>query len=143
MNAVAQDAFKYILASACALFVDVGVLWVLVQYFSWWYLAAATTSFLSGIAVVYVLSVRMVFSHRRLKDRRIEFLSFAAIGGAGLAINAAVIFVAVKYLGAHYLFAKCIAAGFTFTFNFLARRHLLFTRRPARDSQQYDYDLQR
>jgi putative flippase GtrA len=143
MNTVAQDALKYLIASGCALFVDISVLWVLVQYFSWWYLAAATISFLSGIAVVYVLSVGMVFNHRRLKDRRIEFLSFTAIGGAGLAINAAVIFAAVKYLGVHYLVAKCVAAGFTFAFNFFARRQLLFTRRPARDRRQYDYDLQR
>jgi putative flippase GtrA len=85
----------------------------------------------------------MVFNHRRIKDRRIEFLSFAGIGGAGLIINAAVIFAAVKYFGVHYLVAKCIAAGFTFAFNFLARRQLLFTRRPAQDRQQYDYDLQR
>ena len=143
MTTLAQDALKYIMASGCALFVDFGVLWVLVHYFSWWYLAAATTSFLSGIAVVYVLSVRMVFHHRRLNDRRIEFLSFTAIGGTGLAINAAVIFAAVKYLGVHYLVAKCIAAGFTFAFNFFARRQLLFTCRPARDRALYDYDLQR
>lgn len=131
MNTLAQNALKYTLASGCALVVDIGVLWVLVQCFSWWYLAAATASFLSGIAVVYVLSVRMVFDHRRVKDRRIEFLSFAAIGGAGLAINAAVIFAAVKYFGVYYLAAKCIAAGFTFAFNFLVRRQLLFTHRPC------------
>ena len=143
MNTVAQDAVKYTMASGCALVVDIGVLWVLVHYFSWWYLAAATASFLSGIALVYLLSVRMVFNHRRLKDRRIEFLSFTAIGGTGLAINAAVIFAAVKYLGVHYLVAKCIAAGFTFAFNFFARRQLLFTRRPGRNCPQYGYDPQR
>lgn len=143
MNTVAKDALKYLMASGCALLVDFSVLWILVQYFSWWYLAAATTSFLSGIAVVYALSVRIVFNHRRLKDRRIEFLTFAAIGGAGLAINAAVIFASVKYLGVHYLVAKCIAAGFTFAFNFFARRQLLFTRRLGQGRRQYDYDLQR
>jgi putative flippase GtrA len=143
MNTVTKDALKYLMASGCALFVDFSVLWILVRYFSWWYLAAATASFLSGIAVVYALSVRMVFNHRRIKDHRIEFLSFAAIGGAGLIINAAAIFAAVKYFGVHYLVAKCVAAGFTFAFNFFARRQLLFTRRPAQDRQQYDYDLQR
>jgi putative flippase GtrA len=136
MNTVARDAVRYILASGCALFVDIGVLWVLVQYFSWWYLAAATTSFLSGIVVVYVLSIRMVFDYRRLENPRIEFLSFTAIGGFGLAINAAVIFVAVKYLGIYYLAAKCIAAGFTFAFNFFARRQLLFIHRPIPDHNQ-------
>jgi hypothetical protein len=32
MNAVAQNGVKHMLASAGALFADIGVLWVLVQY---------------------------------------------------------------------------------------------------------------
>jgi putative flippase GtrA len=132
MKIIAQDAFKYLLASGCALLVDFAVLWVLVQYFFWWYLAAATVSFLSGMIAAYLLSVTWVFDHRRLDDRRIEFLSFAAIGGTGAAINAGVILLAVGELGVHYLIAKGIAAGFTFTFNFFARRQLLFAS-PIRD----------
>jgi putative flippase GtrA len=133
MNTVVREAFRYFLVSGFAFLLDIGVLWILVQYFSWWYLAAATVSFLSGIVLGYVLSIRMVFSYRRLKDQRIEFLSFAAIGGVGLAINAAVMFVAVKYFGIYYLLAKFVAAGFTFMFNFFVRRQMLFVHRPIRD----------
>ena len=133
MNTVVREALRYFLVSGFAFLLDIGVLWILVQYFSWWYLAAATVSFLSGIVLGYVLSIRMVFSYRRLKDQRIEFLSFAAIGGVGLAINAAVMFVAVKYFGIYYLLAKFVAAGFTFMFNFFVRRQMLFVHRPIRD----------
>ena len=130
MKTIVREASRYLLVSGCALCVDIGVLWILVQYFSWWYLPAATASFLSGIILGYVLSIKLVFNYRRLEDPRIEFLSFSAIGGVGLAINAAVIFVAVNYFGVYYLVAKCIAAGFTFAFNFLVRRQLLFVLRP-------------
>jgi putative flippase GtrA len=133
MSTVVREAFRYCLVSGFAFLVDIGVLWILVHYFSWWYLAAATASFLSGIVLGYVLSIRMVFNYRRLKDQRIEFLSFAAIGGVGLAINAAVMFAAVKYFGIYYLLAKCVAAGFTFMFNFFVRRQMLFVHRPIRD----------
>ncbi len=136
MNPVVREAFRYFLVSGFAFLLDIGGLWILVQYFSWWYLAAATVSFLSGIVLGYVLSIRMVFSYRRLKDQRIEFLSFTAIGGVGLAINAAVIFVAVRYFGVYYLLAKCVAAGFTFMFNFFARCQMLFVHRPILDHRQ-------
>jgi len=126
MNILFREAFGYAVASGCALIVDITALWVLVQYFSWWYLAAATASFLSGVFVAYVLSVQLVFKQRRLKDRRAEFVSFMAIGAAGLGINAAVIFIMVKYFGLYYLTAKCVAAGFTFAFNFIVRRQMLF-----------------
>jgi putative flippase GtrA len=131
MRNVVQEAMRYAAVSACAFIVDIAVLFVLVHYFSWWYLAASTVSFLVGLVVGYVLSVVVVFEYRRLQDRRIEFASFAGIGVVGVAINAAVIFIGVKFLSMHYLIAKCGAAGFTFLWNFGARRQLLFVRRGA------------
>jgi putative flippase GtrA len=131
MTALVREAFGYAFASLCALLADFAILGFLVQVCGWWYLAAATVSFLSGICVVYVLSVRWVFKTRRLTDRRAEFASFAAIGAVGLGINVTVIFLAVTYLGLNYLIAKCAAAGCTFGFNFLARRQLLFVPRAA------------
>jgi putative flippase GtrA len=129
MKTVVQEAFGYTAVSGCALFVDMTMLWVLVHYFLWWYLVAATASFSAGLLVAYALSVKLVFQHRRLRNRRLEFASFASIGGVGVAINAAVISFGVKYLGLHYLIAKCGAAGFTFVWNFVARRQLLFVQR--------------
>lgn len=127
MNVVIKEALCYTAVSVFALLIDISILYVLVHFFSWWYLAAATASFLSGLAVGYSLCVAFVFKFRRLKDRRIEFLSFAAIGAVGLLINTLVMGFTVRYLGLHYLIAKCAAAGFTFVWNFLSRRTLLFT----------------
>jgi putative flippase GtrA len=131
MRIVIQEALGYAAVSACALVVDITILYILVHYFSWWYLGAATASFLAGLLVGYALSVTLVFKYRLLKDRRLEFASFAAIGAGGVAINAAAISLAVKYWGLHYLIAKCGAAGFTFVWNFAARRQLLFVQRRA------------
>jgi putative flippase GtrA len=131
MRTVIREAVAYIAVSACALCVDVTILYVLVHYFSWWYLAAATVSFLVGLFLAYALSVALVFKYRRLKDRRLELVSFAAIGIVGVAINAAAMAVGVKCLGLHYLVAKSGAAGFTFLWNFTVRRQFLFVRRRA------------
>ena len=131
MRILLHEAIRYTAVSACALLVDVTILWILVHYLSWWYLAAATTSFLAGLLVAYALSVTLVFKHRRLESQRLELASFAGIGAVGVAINAAVISFGVKYLGLHYLVAKGGAAGFTFLWNFIARRQLLFVPRRA------------
>lgn len=128
MNIMIKEAVGYTAVSACALLVDIAILWILVNFFSWWYLAAATVSFLTGLGLTYSICVTHVFKHRRLKDPRIEFLSFAVIGAVGLGINTAVIGFAVKYLGLHYLLAKCAAAGCSFVWNFISRRQLLFVK---------------
>lgn len=129
MKPFVREALGYGAASIGALGVDVGVLWILVHYFSWGFVTAATASFLAGAVVAYQLSVRLAFKQHRLRDRRAEFAGFVGIGTAGLAVNAGVMSLAVRVFGLHYLIAKCVAAGCTFTCNFVARRQLLFVRR--------------
>jgi putative flippase GtrA len=129
MTTFLKEAIGYTAASACALVVDMAILWALVHFLGIAYLIAATVSFLAGAVVAYQLSIRLAFKHHRMEDRRAELVAFVIIGGAGLAINASVIFVAVDYFGLHYLLAKCVAAGFTFACNFAARRQILFVQR--------------
>jgi len=131
MKTLLKEAFGYTAASGCALAVDITVLWGLVYFLSLPYLIAAIISFLTGAVIAYVLSVKFVFNHRRLQERRFEFAAFAAIGIAGLTVNTGVIFIAVNYFGLYYIAAKCVAAGFTFTFNFFSRRQMLFVQHRA------------
>jgi len=126
-----QQAAAYGGASVCALAVDMGILWALVHFFAWEPLWAATVSFLAGVVIAYLLSVRFAFKEHRLKSRRTEFAGFVAIGTVGVAINAGVMSIAVRCFGLHYIMAKCVAAGFTFSCNFVARRQILFIRRSA------------
>jgi putative flippase GtrA len=83
-------------------------------------------SFIAGAVVAYWLSITLAFRRHRMRDRRVELLGFVAIGAMGLIINTSVIYTAVKFLGLHYMLAKSAAAGFTFAFNFIVRRQLLF-----------------
>jgi putative flippase GtrA len=80
LKTVLREAARYAAVSACAFIIDITVLFILVHYLSWWYVAAATSSFLVGLLVAYVLSVTLVFKYRRLQDPRVEFASFAGIG---------------------------------------------------------------
>ena len=126
MRRLIRDAFGYGAVSAVSLGVDFAILTLLVQFLKWGNLAAATLSFLAGACVAYALSVRFVFTQHRLRNRRAEFAGFVAIGAIGLAVNIGVIYIATRYLGMHVLAAKCVAAGFSFSCNFLARRQILF-----------------
>jgi putative flippase GtrA len=126
-----KELLGYGAASACAFLIDVAILWALVHFLSWGYLAAATTSFLLGSVVAYKLSTALAFRQHRTESRKTEFASFLAIGGVGLLVNGVVIFIGANLLGMHYLIAKCAAAGSTLTTNFVLRRQILFVRRAA------------
>jgi putative flippase GtrA len=126
MMRLLRDALGYGWVSAVSLGVNFAVLIFLTQYCRWENIPAAATSFLAGACLAYLLSVRFVFMQHRLHNRRAEFALFVAIGVLGLGVNIAVIYCCTRFLAIPLLYANCIAAGFSFACNFLARRQLLF-----------------
>lgn len=125
---VAGEGSRYLAASAAALAVDFTVYVALIRLAGVSYLIAAPIGFALGLAGIYALSVRWVFAHRRLADARIEFVIFASIGIAGMALNQGVIFAGVEYLALSPELAKMVSAAVVFCFNFGLRKLLLFTR---------------
>jgi putative flippase GtrA len=116
----------YFVVSCIGLTVDTGVLLLLTSMFHWPYLFAATTSFVAGGAVGYILCVRFVWRTDSAASKTYEVTLFILTGLAGLAINSAVMFAVVSGLGAAVLIGKGTAAGCTFLCNFYLRRRLVF-----------------
>jgi putative flippase GtrA len=120
------ELLRYGMVSIAALAVDFCCLLLLAQ--SVHYLLAASISFTLGGVVAYLLSVKFVFEQRRVSRASTELGAFIALGLVGLAVNAAIIAMAVDSLGLSLAFSKIMAAGATFTCNFALRKWLLFTR---------------
>ena len=120
------EFLRYGAASAVALFVDFATLVLLTEVAGVYYLASAAVGFTLGIAVAYLLSVRWVFAARRLASIPVESAIFLLIGVAGLVINHIMMFGLTE--GAHFPYAvsKIGSAGVVFTFNFIARKSVLF-----------------
>lgn len=120
-----RDMIRYAAASVGALVLDYGVLMLLTRH-GVAYLEAAGAGFLSGLALIYLLSVRYVFEGRRRGAPRVEMAGFLVTGVIGLLLTEALMHVFVGGLGLSLSLAKGATAGFVFMFNFLSRRSLLF-----------------
>lgn len=130
LRALATEIFRYGLASGLSLLVDVALLAVLVEVAGLHYLVSAALSYSAGLIVNYLISVLYVFRYRRIQDRRVEFVSFAGIGLLGLGINQALMWLLTGILGVYYPMSRVISAGIGYTWKYLARKTLLFRRRP-------------
>ena len=124
---LAHESWKYLLVSVAALAVDYGLLVLLTEFGHFHYLVSAAVGFVAGLFLSYGLSVTLVFRQRRLRDRRLEFMGFFAIGLIGLGLNEALMKLFVESFGLGYALAKIPATAVGFVFNFGSRRVLLFT----------------
>jgi putative flippase GtrA len=121
---------RYLCASVVALAVDTG-LYALALGLHVAYPFAACIGFLAGLAVAYTISIRWAFDARRVRNPRIEFLIFAAVGIVGLLLTESLLWLQVDVLALAALPAKIGASGGVFLFNFIARKTLLFKSEPA------------
>jgi putative flippase GtrA len=123
---------RYTLVSSASFALDMAILAALVEWMGVHYLVASTVGYLVALLVDYGASIVWVFAHRRLNGRGLtEFVSFAAIGIAGLGVNTLVIYVCTEALALHYALSKVVAGLFVLLFTFVVRRQLLFTTSPA------------
>jgi putative flippase GtrA len=128
LRGVADEGIRYFAASALALAVDFVTYSGLIRLAGVNYLVAAPVGFSLGIVLIYLLCVRWVFRHRRLRDARAEFALFAVLAIAGLGLNQFIVYAGVERFGLVYELAKAVSAGVVFCFNFATRKLLLFTK---------------
>ena len=124
----AYQFLSYLIVAIVALAADFSVLEVMVRVLGFSVVLSAIPAFLIGAFVNYLLSIRFVFSERRLKSKKIlEFTVFMVVGLLGLAITQLILHVGVEVLSVNLEVVKTLAAGATFVSNFLIRKFALFS----------------
>jgi putative flippase GtrA len=118
--------FRYIFVGGAAFLVDFITLFILTQYFGIYYLISAAIAFILGLIVNYLISIKWVFSNRKLERISFEFGIFAMIGIVGLVLNEFLIWFFTQDLQIFYLFSKILAAVVILFWNFFARKFMLF-----------------
>lgn len=124
-----HEFIRYGFASAIALLADLGLLWLLTDVVGVPYLLSGAIAFAAGLVVIYVLSVVWVFAARAITNRAAEFALFSLVGLVGLGFNEAILYALTGILGVHYLGSKIASVVIVFTWNFAARKWLLFRSR--------------
>jgi len=124
-----KQFLKYAVVGAVAFFFDFGILFTLTHFFDVPYLISATFSFIVGLAVNYILSLKYVFKERTYSNKVFEFTVFAVIGVVGLGLNDLFLWLITEKFGVYYLLSKIITTAIVFFWNFSARKFILFYKR--------------
>ena len=125
--------FRYGLVSGVALVVDFGSLVFFTEIFHLHYLVSATLGFTLGLITNYLLSILWVFEKSKYTFWR-EFITFCLIGVVGLGINNGIMLLFTGTFGVYYVYSKVVATGFTFIWNFTARKLILFNSKDSKNA---------
>lgn len=121
-----HEFIRYVVASAIALAVDAGLLWLLTDFGQISYLLSGAVAFTAGLTIVYLFSIYWVFETRAVRSRGAEFLVFAIIGLIGLGLNEVILYILTSMFGLFYLFSKAASVVVVFSWNFATRKWILF-----------------
>ncbi|MEI8377448.1 MAG: GtrA family protein [bacterium] len=126
MERLLREYYRYIIVGLLITALDFSMLTVQVEFFNIYYLLAVGLSFSLASVLHYYLSANWIFVQSTAPKNLQSFFIFFIIGVTGLCILEGLMFFFVEIIDLHYLFAKVFATGIIFSFNFLAKRFLLF-----------------
>jgi putative flippase GtrA len=123
---IIKEGLKYAVVGGIATLSDISILYILVNYFSIYYLYGTIIGFLVGSIVNYFISVNWVFSSRRFRDNfTLEFGSYILISTTVLGFTVFSMWVLTDILGLYYLYSRIILIFFTYILNFSLRKYFL------------------
>jgi len=117
--------FRYIIVGGTAAIIDWSLYWLIINIFMIGYLAAAFLSFTAATFYNYFLVINWVFYQKRFK-RMTELLLVLLVSVIGLAINQLSLLFLIEYISFHYMWAKVLATGIVFFWNFSIRKYYIF-----------------
>ena len=126
-----EQLVRYCFSGGLAFVVDFGVLWLVTEIGHLHYLIGAFCGYTIGLIITYLLSIKWIFSERKLNSQSAEFIIFTIIGLCGLLLTQGCMYVFTEFMFGveHYLYSKLLTTVIVSLFNFALKKILLFTRK--------------
>jgi len=121
-----KSLFRYIFIGGIAFIVDYSLLYILTEELKFYYIFSSFISFVAGLIVNYILSIKFVFEKRKMKNKKLEFIYFSLIGIGGILINQFLMWFFTEKIGLFYMYSKLLSVAMVFLWNFSIRKYFLF-----------------
>ena len=115
----------YMICGTITTILDIGLLYLLTEFFNIWYFTSSFISYSIAIFVNFILNKNFNFKNKS-KKVFLQFSIFFLIALVGLAINQLILYSFVEFFGIWYLSAKLLATLTVIMFNFFMQKHFTF-----------------
>ncbi len=134
--------FKYCVVGTLGTAVDVGALYLLVEYARLPLLLATTIAFILAVTHNFLLNKIWTFQNKSQNFRKL-YIKFLIISIIGLALTNLFMYLFVILAGIWYIFAKLLTSLIVLTWNFLGNKYWTFkiSQRQVEIPETFDFDL--
>ena len=116
----------FLFSGGTAAVVDLGLLYILVDFFDIWYLLSAAIAFIVAFFVSFTLQKFVTFvehSRDRIPKQLVQYFSFAIFN---LGMNTLLMYIVVEKIMIHYLLAQIIASGIIALYSYFVYKYFIF-----------------
>lgn len=120
-----QLATYLVIGGAVAL-VQIGLLYVLTEVFSIWYLYSSAIAFVAAVVLNFLFQKQFTFHESANRSTRWQFAAFFILAVLNLCISTVVLSLLVEFGGVYYILAQIAIIGALAIFNFMIYRAYIF-----------------
>ncbi len=117
---------RYLCSGVTAALLNIGILFILVEYVQIHYLSASICAVLGSMVAGFTLQKFWTFKDRGLARTHVQFTGYAAVSALNLVVNTSVMYVLVSFLGVWYIAAQVIAGGCIAVTGYIGYRNFVF-----------------
>ena len=126
MTVALPKAVRYIISGGTGAVVNIGTLFVLTHFLGVWYLASSVIAFIVSCFVSFYLQRTWTFEQNLPGTVTRHMSLYLAVALFNLALNTAIVYVCVEYIGLWYVLAQIVASVIVAVSSFFIYQHLIF-----------------
>lgn len=117
---------KFSIIGAINTLLHILILYILVEFFSVYYLIASLFGFLVAVVNSFILNSKFTFKSDLKKRTYIKFFKFFALSTLALLVNIFVLYISTEYFEIWYIYSQIIATLFSLSLNFVGNKYWTF-----------------
>jgi len=124
-----RKVFWYLVSGGTAFLVNISLLALFVEAFHLWYLIATSLAFMLAFFVSFTMQKFLTFREHSTDRVHRQMGAYLLIALCNLCANGGLMYIAVEFVGIHYLVAQVIVTAAIAAYSFFLYKYLIFERR--------------
>ena len=126
MNEDHYKLLRYITSGGTAAFINIFLLYLLTEFFKFWYLLSTVASFIVAFIFSFILQKFWTFTDNSKARTHKQLAIYLIVAVTNLLINTSIIYLLVEYVGVWYIWAQIMSGATIALYSFFIYKLIFY-----------------